>query len=206
MSDMIGPPKPYHLRNYVRGAEAAARQRRQMARTGETFAGQQLWTDVEIEICRSTDPGYKAIKRKLRRRTLIAIQRKCNELGLVPERTAWTGADVARLRRMYPAASHKELFDAFPGRTLRSLKHAANSRGIIREKKPYKITVHAPLDQLRQRCFEQGYVMPDIDQNARSKKHFQKATWCDDWFSTRFVARAVKALGGKLTIEWRDDD
>lgn len=202
---MIGPPKPYHLRNYVRGAEAAARQRRQMARTGETFAGQPLWTDAELEVCRSRYPDYEGIKRKLRKRSLVAIQRKCNELGLVPKRRAWTGADVARLRRMYPTSSRKELLEAFPRRSFRSLKFAANSRGITREKKPYKITGHRPLDQLRERCFEQGYVMRDIDQYARSKKYFQKATWREDWFSARHVARAVRALGGRLVVEWRDE-
>lgn len=200
------PFKPYHLRNYVRGAEAAARARRQIELRGTTFNGHPIWTDEEIEICRRLYPDYRATKRKLRRRSLVAIQHKCNELGLVPARPPWTGQDLARLRRLYPSASWEELFAAFPGRTKLAITRAANSYGYVREKKRYLPTGHAALDQVRQRCFEEGYVMRDIDQYAKSKGYFQ-SLWPNapkTKIHHRAIAKAIEALGGTVKIEWEE--
>lgn len=191
----------------MRGAMAAEKLRRRFERTGKTLGGQWIWTDEELGVCRELYPDSRAIQQRLQRRSAEAIRKKCEELGLASRRIPWTAADITRLRKIYRSASWDELFSAFPGRTEAAIRQTANKRGMLREKKPYKLTGNMALDQLRTRCFEQGFTMPDLDQYARSGQYFRRSQWRGKWrwYSDRFVARAIRALGGRITAEWDDD-
>ncbi|MCR5856584.1 hypothetical protein [Mesorhizobium sp. J428] len=191
-------------RNHMQGARASQRLRERMARTGNTAAGQPLWTDDELNVCRELFPDRKAIYARLQRRSPKAIQHKCEELGLAAKRVPWMAADIVRLRKLFRSASWDELLAAFPGRTELAIRLAAGRRGIRRAKKPYKLTGYALLDQLRAHCFEKGISMPDLDLFARSGTYFQKSGWHHCWYSVRFVTRAVEQLDGIIKAEWRD--
>lgn len=199
-------PKPYELRNLVRGAAAAERIRRQMARTGKNPNGHPLWTGVELAACRELYPDFKAIKRRLRRRSLVAIQQKCRELDLSEKRNAWTGTEIAKLRKLYPAATREELAAAFPNHPFNSIKIAANRRGIFRIKKPYVPTGHPLLDEVRARCYELKLTMPDLDAMSRTKKYFRQSGWQSNRRAHPAMVRAVVALAGTMKVEWGDDE
>lgn len=199
-------PKPYELRNLVRGAAAAERIRRQMARTGKNPNGHPLWTDVELAACRELYPDFKAIKHRLRRRSLVAIQQKCRELDLSEKRNAWTGTEIAKLRKLYPAATREELAAAFPNHPFNSIKIAANRRGIFRIKKPYVPTGHPLLDEVRARCYELKLTMPDLDAISRTKKYFRQSGWQSNRRAHPAMVRAVVALAGTMKVEWGDDN
>lgn len=190
----------------MRGAIAAEKLRRRFERTGKTLGGQWIWTDKEIGVCRDLYPDSRAIQQRLQRRSAEAIRKKCEELGLASRRVPWTAADITRLRKLYCSASWDELFSAFPGRTEDAIRQAANKRGMFREKKPYKTTGYPLLDQLRARCFRQGFTMLDLDQYARSGNYFRQSQWRRNWFSARIITRAVRAIGGQVRAEWDDDE
>lgn len=179
--------------------------RRRMKRSGEAPNGKPLWTAEELEICRRLYPDRIALAQRLQRRSSEAIRHKCEELGLASVRIAWTAADVTRLLKLYRSATWDELLAAFHGRTETAIRLAATKRGMRRARKPYKLTGYPLLDQVRQRCFEQGLTMRDLDQFARSRGYFGGSAWRRDWYSERLVGRAVRALGGRITAEWIDD-
>ena len=189
-------------RRHIDGAKAAMELRERMVRTGKNLAGQDLWTDDELNQCRDHYPDRDAIAQRLPRRSAEAIRHKCNELGLTPVRNQWTGADVMRLRKIYHSATWRELLAAFPGRSEDAIRVAANKRGMRRDRKPYKVTGNTMLDQLRTHCFEKGYTKPDLDFYAKSGKYFQRSEWSRNWFSARIIARAVRELGGEIKAEW----
>jgi hypothetical protein len=195
-------PKPYELRNLVRGAAAAERIRRQMAKTGKSPNGCPLWTEKELATCGEFFPDFKAIKRRLRRRSLVAVQQKCRDLGLSQQRNAWTGADIAKLRKLYPSATHDELRTAFPNHPLSSIKTAANKRGIFRVKKPYVPTGHPLLDEVRARCYELKLTMPDLDAMSGTKQYFRQSGWNSNRKAHPAMVRAVVALAGTMKVEW----
>lgn len=192
---------------HMRGVIAAEKLRRRCERTGKTLGGQWTWTEEELSVCRELYPDRVAIRERLQRRSAEAIRKKCEELGLASRRVPWTAADITRLRKMYRSASWDELFATFPGRTEDAIRQTANKRRMFREKKPYKLTGFAAIDQIRARCLEQGFTMLDLDQYARSGQYFRQAHWRGTWrwYSDRFVARAIRALGGRISIEWDDD-
>jgi len=198
-------PKPYELRNLVRGAAAAERIRRQMAKTGKNPNGHPLWTESELVVCRELFPDFKAIKARLRRRSLVAIQQKCRELGVSMQRNAWTGAEIAKLRRLYPSATHDELRAAFPNHPFNSIKIAANRRGIFRVKKPYVPTGHQLLDEVRARCYELKLTMPDLDAISGTKRYFRQSGWLSNRRAHHAMVRAVVALAGTMKVDWNDD-
>ncbi len=61
------------------------------------------------------------------------------------------------------------------------------------------------VDQIRERAFELGYSMPDIDELARSKRYFQVAGWHNGYINHRAVARAIAALDGDVAASWRPE-
>lgn len=187
-----------------RAAAFGARAKRRMQMTGRTPNGHHLWTEKEISVLRELYPDYKAMKRRLRRRSARAIAGMCERLGIAKRVPQWTMAEISRLRKLYPTAPCDELVNEFPRRTLGAIRAAASIHGIHRKRQPYKITGHRPLDELRAHCFETGLVMGDLDYFAKSKNYFQKALWNSDWYSFAKVRRAVVALGGEFRVSWPD--
>ena len=164
-------PRNSDLKHLSISAAAAAR----MRRIGCTPSSAPLWTAREIAICRTLYPDFAAMKRKLPRRTRQSIRIRCHLLGLSVKVTAWTGADILRLRRLFPAASWPEMLQAFPGRNRMSIKAKAYSLGMKRKRKPYKKIGLDVIDQVRARCFELNFFMSDLDEWTRQKDYFRNA-------------------------------
>jgi hypothetical protein len=194
-------PKPYELRNLVRGAAAAERIRK----AGRTPNGHALWTNAERAVLTKWFPDYKAMKKRLPLRSLPAIRGQCHLMGLSNPKPAWTAADRTKLRRLFPTVSKAELIDAFPGRSYVSIQVLGYQMGLRRWRKPYVKTSHPVIDDVREACRARGHFMPDLDVYAGTGRYFSRLAARRKKHDFRKVDKAVKSLGGTLTIEWRDD-
>lgn len=165
--------------------------------------GDPLWTEKEIALCHKFHPDYKALMKALKRRSYRAVRYQCQKLGLVKKRHQWTAAQIGRLRKLYPKAPWDVLLTEFPFATKSGISGAANWHGIHRERRAYVKTGIVPLDQVRSKCFEIKWTMLDLDQASGTKTYFQKRCWsgtkkhCD-----KALGRAIRALGGEISIEW----
>lgn len=177
-----------------------------MLKTGYTLFGQKLWSEDEDLICRAFYPDYFAIRQILYNRSELAIKTRCRKLGLIRPRKSWKAIDKLKLRKLYPEASHEELLHTFPGTEWRSIQSAANYYGYRRKKKPYKITGVLALDQLRLRCYEIKWTMRDADEASGTKRYFQTRGYRGIYPNFRMIYRGVCALGGRLSVNWDDDE
>ena len=189
----------YHSRN----AANAARQRSRVQREGYTMSGQKVWNEAEDELLRSLFPDYKAIVKALPHRTYFACRTRARTLGLVVARPPFTAKELSLIRRLYPAADRDELLARLPGRDWGRITAFAQRHGVRRLPKTYKPTGVQVLDQIRSRCRELNYTMPDLDKLIRSKGYFGKANWSRGHIHHRDIGRAVRALFGELKADWK---
>lgn len=196
-----GEVLPMALAYHARNAVMAQRMRARVHRAGE-IAGQKLWTDQERETIRQLAPDYQALRKALRRRSYVAIRAQAGKLGLTKEIHIWTGAELSKLRKLYPEASPQDICAAFPHSTWHNIQQTARYHGFRRKRKGYKLTGIPGLDEVRRRCFEIGWTMPDLDKAARTGKYFSKAGWIGKRTNHRALGRAIEALDGAIMPEW----
>ena len=192
----------------ARGAVTAERNRAIMARTGYTMSGQKLWTSDEVEKLRRLYPKYtyKQLERFLVGRSYWAIRGKCQGLGIVPNRHIWTAAEISKLRHLFRTGTVADIKAEWPKRTYAHISRVANYHGIRRGRRPLKATGLPLIDQIRDRAYELGYSMPDLDEIAGTKTYFQVAQWNRGPVNQKAIARAVKALDGNLIAVWNDPE
>jgi hypothetical protein len=188
----------------VAAAQASIRMRALTKRRGYSIRGYPLWTDQEDLLLRTMYPNIKAIEKRLRRRTENAIRKRLSELGLrrFPPHL-WTAPEVSRLRRLWPAADKGTIVQAFPGIKWARLADAAGRRKICRRKTPLKITGNSLLDEVRARCRYLNYTLSDLDLQAGTGSYFRGRGWRRGHQIAK-VAKAIKALGGKISVHWGD--
>jgi hypothetical protein len=191
-----------YLAPFADGARSAERARIRILKTGYVFGRRRVWSKREDEVCRVFYPRYDLMERLLHDRTAEAIQYRCRYLGLAPKTNRWTAGELSRLKRVYPAGTWEEILEAVPTKTRAQIRYAAQYYKLRRDRKPYKPTGHVAIDQIRTRCFECNYTMRDADILASSKSYFYKAHWHSKWINHKAIARAVKALDGRLVVEW----
>lgn len=187
------------------GAASAERGRERMKRAGCTPKGHLLWTKEEEDIVRRHAGDYQGAVRALGgRRSYSAVRSRSQALGLAPKRTHWTGEQVLRLRKVYRWGTPAEMREAFPGRSLGYIHNMARYFGLSRPRKPFAPTGFPVLDEIRRRCFECALSMVDLDAMAGTGTYFASAGWHARHLRMSAVAKAVKALGGELTVKWDD--
>ncbi|TGQ79343.1 hypothetical protein EN850_20865 [Mesorhizobium sp. M8A.F.Ca.ET.207.01.1.1] len=175
-------------------------------KAGRTPNGHALWTPAERAVLTKWFPDYKAMKKRLPKRSMAAITGQCHLMGLSTPKPAWTAADRTKLRRLFTTVSKAELLAAFPDRTWTSLQVNGYQMGLRRWRKPYVKTSHPVIDDVREACRTKGHFMPDLDVYAGTGRYFSKLAQRRKKHDLRKVDKAVKALGGTLVIEWGDDD
>lgn len=174
-----------------------------MKRTGMTMAGQILWSEGEIDVLRRLTPDYKTIRQLLKTRSPEAIRHKCNQLGLSKTINLWTGADVAKLRRLYPTAPKDTVIAAFPAATWPQIKSAARRYGFRRVRPPYEKTDHPLIDAIIDRCGVIGWSLADLDEECGTGRYFQRRDWRRHAPSLAKLLKAVAVLGGDVSVTWR---
>lgn len=176
--------------------------RNRIRKAGRTPNGHALWTTRQREVLKQWYPDYKEMKKRLPKRSLAAITGQCHLMGLTSPKKAWTTVDRAQLRQLFPTVMKTELLEAFPGRTYVSIQVYAYQMGLKRPRNPYRKTSHPVVDDVREHCRAGGHYMPDLDVFAETGKYFSKKALRRKKHDFRAVDSAVKALGGKLVIEW----
>ena len=189
----------YHSRH----AASAARLRKRIQREGYTMSGKKVWSQEEDELFRSLFPDYAAITKALPHRTYFACRGHARKLGIVTARPPFTAKELSLIRRLYPAAEREELLLLLPGRKWEQIKSLANRHGVHRLPKSFAPTGVPVLDQIRLRCRELNYSMPDLDKLIRGKGYFAKGNWCHGHIHHRDIGRAVRALFGDLKADWK---
>lgn len=171
-------------------------------RTGYTPSGFKVWTAEEDEIVKSLYPLYAEMQLRFPERSLKALHGRCERLGIAKKLHWWTGAEISKLRRLYPAASRVKIREEFPGGTWRAIEAAAKRHGMSRARRKYKRTGHHLIDAILARIEEIGWTLPDLDEEARTKKYFSNQGWRRSRPNIAKIALAVKALDGRLGIAW----
>jgi hypothetical protein len=96
------------------------------------------------------------------------------------------------------------LLTLLPGGTKKDISSIAGYFGMKRPVDGYKSTGLPLIDVIRDRAFERGINMPELDRLCGSRGYFARAGWYDGSVNYDAIARAVEALGGKLYVEWED--
>lgn len=183
--------------------------RRKMESTGFTGAGQPLWSKPELRALHRYWPDRKRLARAIPRRTIRAIERKGEKLGLSRSKRThtWTCAQVERLKRMWPVATRDELLAAFPwaiwedlmnkAQDLRRREHLA----LARPKPRVAPTGVELVDQIIARAHLAKLTLRDLDRRAGTGTYFQKGRFRRS-VALRHIAPAAEVLGGELGVAW----
>jgi hypothetical protein len=174
-----------------------------MSRPGNrTEADRQYlpWSEEEHDLLCAYYPDYQALRRHLPHRTLPALKRRVQIIGIAKRRHVWTNHEVVRLRKAYEeGASDHELAVLFPELRMSQVKGKASNMGIVRCKQtPVRFDVPA-LDAIRARSAKKGLSFVELDRNARTGRFFQKS--CRR-ASLKHIVRAATFLGAEVSIEW----
>ncbi len=194
-----------YLSDYSQNAVRAQQARRRIRYLGTTPNGNRLWTPKEDEICREYGLDYSVLMEKLPNRTYSSLRSRCQKLGLRPKRQLLTAADLSKLRRIGPTASHEELQRQFPTRTLAQIHYLRQHYRISRKQQGFSVTGYPILDTIRLRCRNLNYSMVELDALAGTKRYFQKAIWHSGRLSYPAICKAIAALDGEISVRWRDE-
>ncbi|GLI23574.1 hypothetical protein XFLAVUS301_32480 [Xanthobacter flavus] len=192
------------LRWAARGARMAEMARERIAKTGMAPGGHPVWTDREMALLAVIFPDYKRAVAVLQRRTYSAVKCRARSMGLTDCRHSWTGAEVSRIRRLFPTADKKTLTAAFPGIPLHKVYAKAGHIGVHRKRRQFKPTGIPSIDQIRGRAFQLNVSMVDLDAMAKTNCYFQKGNWHTGNIKYKAIGRATEALDGLLAVRWKD--
>lgn len=193
------------LRQLARNSKSATRARQRVIRSGFTMSGDEVWTQAQRELVRLHSPNYDHLCKLLPNRSRKAIRWQASAMGVARPKHIYTAAQIAKLRNMFKRVSWPELLEAFPFTTPQKLKAVAAYYGLYRPRRPYKLTGIPGLDEVRQRCFEIGWTMPDLDKMARTRSYFSKAGWIGKKINHRALGRAIEALDGVVRAQWKEE-
>lgn len=190
------------IRYHAEGARRSARARRRILREGRTPNGHRLWTKKEDAIVRHFYPDYRAVKRRLKRRSVQAIVSRVHTLGLSPKNRSWKMTDIARLRRMWKEATKAEILAAFPDRSWHSVANKGKAFGIWRRPWVPNKTGHPIVDAIRMRAVELKLSLSDIDAMCNGRHFFANSSRRKGMPRSSVLLRAVKALDGHIEVVW----
>lgn len=189
----------------TRAVKMGQRSRRRMRKHGHNMKGDRLWTRDEEAVLIAHQGEYDVMRKLLPHRTEAAIANRCQLLGLRKKIHVWTAAELARLRRLYPCATVKEIEDSFPHSSWANISQVARYHGFRRcLRSCYKSTGYPALDEVRQRCLDIRWTMKDLDKAAKTGRYFQRAGWIGKKINHRALGRAIEALDGMIECRWKE--
>lgn len=140
-------------------------------------------------------------------RTASAIEHMGFNMKLGRTNHIWLASEISRLRRLYENSPMDELRAAFPDLSAKQISSVAWRYRMTRGRLPYPSTGLALIDAIRNRAFDLGYSMRDLDLLAGTKTYFQRSAWRTTGRpSVPKVVRAILALDGNVLVQWRDGE
>lgn len=162
------------------------------------------WTLKEHEVVVSYWPDVEAIRKRLPHRSKRAIHAFAGRCNLTTGRHMWTAAEDTKLRKLAAAGyRRKEIameLDLTPGQVAGRLSYARISIA----RKPPAPSPNLLVNAIRQRAFDLNMTLADLDRSLGNQKIFRQAAGRQRVRHVH-IDRAVKALGGRLTVEWSDE-
>lgn len=161
------------------------------------------WMFTEVEVLRTYWPDVGLIRQHLPYRTERALRGMAKKCGLIPdkEQHIWTCAEQKRLKQMAAEGTTRKEMAADLGLTVEQVANRLLYCGIHVAKKP-PILIGDPLtDAVRRRLFDMKMSIADFDRSFGRRRLFGQ----HKPKSANVIAKAVKALGGNLTIEWPEE-
>lgn len=193
------------LRRAYEGIDRSEKNRKLMMKTGRTPFGQRLWTPQHDKKVVDFYPDIKRIKIHLNFRTEAAIRARARFLGVTRRQHRWKMHDVSRLRKMYISAHWQDILEAFPDFTPSQIRGCIRTHEMKRDRKRYKTTKYECINDIRDQLIKLNMTMKDLDLIARTGDYFSKSQWHGKPHAKdEAIGRAVRALGGRLTIIWDD--
>lgn len=163
------------------------------------------WTYRETEALREHWPDLAALRELLPHRSEKAIKAMAQKCGAAPpkDQHIWTGAEDKRLRALAAAgATRKEMAAALSLSPLQIQNRLQYTR-IRVSKRPPALCGDDLADAVRQRAFQMNITIRDLDRSLGNHRIFQNAV-TKKRVLPHHIDKAVKALGGRLTIVWDD--
>jgi hypothetical protein len=191
----------FHAERTGRSERARAR----VLREGRTPRGHLLWTPMEDQIFRELYPDYRAIKRRLRRRSMPSLRARAGILKLTTGQSLWTAKEVSQLRRRWRDASRAELMSEFSRHSWISIQNKGRTFGIKR--RPWmnpRPTGNSIVDKIRLRAIELKLSMRDLDEMFNGgREYFVKCSRGVGVPRSNLYLKTIEALGGHIEIVWR---
>jgi hypothetical protein len=163
------------------------------------------WTLREIETIREKWPAMSVLRKLLPHRTERAIRDKAKRCGIIPakEQHIWTGAEQKRLRELARLGTSSRSIAGQLGLRALQVRNRLSYSGVTIARRP-PVPSHSPLaDVVRKRAFERNISNAELDRSLGRRKIFSRAARRS--VGIWHIERAVKALGGRLTIAWEEE-
>ncbi|WP_439406403.1 hypothetical protein ACNJX9_34025 [Bradyrhizobium sp. DASA03076] len=190
-------------RSKYEGLNASDRARARIQFEGRTPDGHPLWTKEEDYVVGELFPDYRAMQRKLRRRSKQALYSRAMKLKLTRSVSHWTTSEIARLRGRWGNATKAELIAEFPRHSWDGIQGKGRTFGIRRRPWQPKLTGQQMLDAIRQRAADLRISLRDLDRTCAGRRYFANSSRRSQKPRRNVLLRAIAALGGRVEIVWR---
>jgi hypothetical protein len=185
------------------GLDASDRARARIQFEGRTPSGHPIWTHEEDEIVRSLYPNYVAMRHRLRRRSMQALQSRAMILKLTRPQSLWTANEVTKLRRRWKLALRSELEAEFPRHSWSSIQNKGKTFGFRRRPWVPKSTGNPLIDRIRSRACDLKLSMSDLDEFCNGgRAYFKKTSRGIGKPRSNILMRAIEMLDGHIEIVW----
>ncbi|HTM79783.1 hypothetical protein [Asticcacaulis sp.] len=189
----------YVSESIKRGFNAKQSMIRYMRKTGRTLSGRLIWMPSETDIIEEFWPDWPAIEGRLPHRTAGAIKAKARAIGFKKHVQFWQPDEKKRMVPPYKAGEPiSDIVVILGDRSKRQIYGKASHLKIRRPRKPPKPTGMRIVDLIRQRAFDLGYTMAELDFWVGRKKYFVAPKKLDTWA----ISGALKILGGSIVAVW----
>lgn len=162
------------------------------------------WTLKEHEVVVSHWPDVEAIRKRLPHRTIRAIRAFAGKCNLTTGRHIWTAAEDTKLRKLAAAGYQRKEIAAELGLSLNQVAGRLSYARISIARKPPALSANPLVNAIRQRAFDLNITLSDLDRSLGNRRIFRQAAGRQS-VRHAHIERAVTALGGQLTVEWRDE-
>lgn len=172
-------------------------------------AAPPAWTDAQLLALYRGWPDLNRIAEATGRTqdAILWMARREGIKGRPKGYRAWTGAEVKRLLRLDGEQTpREEMLKQFPGRTMPQIDAKLYELRLEEfERKPPQLlpTGNLLIDEIRARAQLDGFSMGALDRECGTGTYWRKG--CKRDMSMPAVAKALKLLGGRLSVKWDDE-
>nr|WP_278520425.1 hypothetical protein [Brucella anthropi] len=165
------------------------------------------WTREEDDLVRAHFENRPKLRALLPHRSREAIESRVYRLGLNLEKRYFviTAKDAARIAQLVTTCrTYQEVADVM-GISMHTVRNFMKRKRIHFTRSAPKMTGVPLVDAVRQRAFNMKLSMRDLDRSLGYRAKCFSRSNCAHLISIGQIAKAAKALGGRLEIVWEDE-